>query len=508
MRYMDDGRAFLSPIKAGWRWKTGRLRFKKAWREEDKDKTGLEITRAALEVSMQEVLTFLRFTTEVGEGEGGWLPTLDIKIRIERGSNKISFKYFEKPSTTNVMVQKKSALDENSKSQILANELMRRLGNTDQRQEDSVKGEVVDQFSVKVLTSGYSLLQTRRIALTGIRGWERKVERAQKEGRRLYRTAEDSLPGRIKKKTIGRTSWYKKKRRGENSKESKQKSKRQKSKDQDQAQGRKKEEGKNDDKEEDDLETAAVLFVENTKGGALAKEIREILERLKVILRYRIKVVERSGTPLKLMFPLSKVGEGGACGREDCTTCTQESRGETLPPCRKRSILYENICLLCNPDAGGEEKKKLTPPTFPPSIYVGESSRSLYERGKEHWRSYRAGLEDSHIRKHHILHHEGRGEPKFHLRPVMFHRSSLGRQIAEAVRIERWGEDLILNSKAEFNRSRITRLTLGEEKPEKKEEARIQEEDQVEDNASKEWEKERIMTRRIQEIRNNINLER
>ena len=67
-----------------------------------------------------------------------------------------------------------------------------------------------------------------------------------------------------------------------------------------------------------------------------------------------------------------------------------------------------------------------------------------------------------------MIHHEGRGEPKFHLRPVNFHRSSLGRQIAEAVRIERWGEDLILNSKAEFNRSKITRLTLGEEKPEKK----------------------------------------
>ena len=78
----------------------------------------------------------------------------------------ISFKYFEKPSTTNVMVQKRSALDENSKSQILANELMRRMGNTDQRQVDSVKGEVVDQFSMKVLTSGYSLSQTRRIALT------------------------------------------------------------------------------------------------------------------------------------------------------------------------------------------------------------------------------------------------------------------------------------------------------------------------------------------------------
>ena len=51
-----------------------------------------------------------------------------------------------------------------------------------------------------------------------------------------------------------------------------------------------------------------------------------------------------------------------------------------------------------------------------------------------------------------------------------------------------------MNSKAEFNRSKITRLTLGEEKPEKKEEARIQEEDQVEDNTSKE--KERIMTKK------------
>ena len=78
MRYMDDGRAFLSQIRAGWRWKTGRMRFKKSWREEDKEKTGLEITSAALEVSMQEVLTFLRFTTEVGEGDEGWLPTLDI----------------------------------------------------------------------------------------------------------------------------------------------------------------------------------------------------------------------------------------------------------------------------------------------------------------------------------------------------------------------------------------------------------------------------------------------
>ena len=60
-----------------------------------------------------------------------------------------------------------------------------------------------------------------------------------------------------------------------------------------------------------EAKTAAVLFVENTKGGILAKNLREVMERLKPILGYSIKVVERAGTPLKLMFPLSKIGEGG-----------------------------------------------------------------------------------------------------------------------------------------------------------------------------------------------------
>ena len=38
--------------------------------------TGEEITRRALEASMQEILPSLKFTMEVGEGEEGWLATL------------------------------------------------------------------------------------------------------------------------------------------------------------------------------------------------------------------------------------------------------------------------------------------------------------------------------------------------------------------------------------------------------------------------------------------------
>ena len=73
--------------------------------------TGREITMKIIERSLQEVHSFLRFTIEMGEGEEDWLPTLDLMVRVE-DNNTISYKYFEKETTTNTMVQKRSALSE------------------------------------------------------------------------------------------------------------------------------------------------------------------------------------------------------------------------------------------------------------------------------------------------------------------------------------------------------------------------------------------------------------
>ena len=157
MRYMDEGRTFLHPFKHGWRWVDGGLKYRETWRVEDLNKTAQEITENILRTSMQGIYPSLRFTTEVGEGAEGWLPTLDIMVRVE-SSNTISYRYYEKPTTTNTMVQKRTALCENSKNQILSNDLVRRLANTDDRQPDTVKQSVLDQFAKKALTSGYSLV--------------------------------------------------------------------------------------------------------------------------------------------------------------------------------------------------------------------------------------------------------------------------------------------------------------------------------------------------------------
>ena len=506
MRYMDDGRSVLPAFKPGWRWVEGMLCYKKSWWNEDRNKTGLERTTAILGQSMQGVFSFLRFTTEVGEGEERWLPTLDTQIRVE-DNNTISYKFYEKPTTTNTMVPKRSALNENSKLQILANDLIRRLSHTDLRQDRRTTCEVIDQFGKKVLTSGYSIHQTKKIVLAGIRGWDRKVKRMKQDNDgKIFRTNRESVKMRTRKKILGKTHWYKSKKDKRGVKEDKGL--------EDKQQGKvRTKKYKSEDKKE--LETAAVLFVDNTKEGGLARNLREVLGRLEDILGYRVKVVERSGTPLKLMFPLSKVGEGQSCERTDCITCNQDSRGEHLPPCKKRIVLYENICLICNPsvleDRDGKKRKSLSPPLHPPSIYIGESSRSLYERGKEHWRGYRTKAEDSHIYKHQQLHHGGQ-EPNFHLRPVRFLRTALTRQVYEAVMIQRMGEEVVLNSKGEYNRCTIGRLTLGEEdKSDKMSELRTRNEEEElndrEDNVTL-WEQERTNIRRVQEIGQQIDLER
>ena len=80
--------------------------------------------------------------------------------------------------------------------------------------------------------------------------------------------------------------------------------------------------------------------------------------------------------------------------------------------------------------------------------------------------------------KHVGLEHPGE-PPDFYFKMVSSHRSALSRQVREAVRIRRrGGENMILNSRSEFNRCHIPRLTIQEEDMEdrKVREAREQEE--------------------------------
>ena len=78
---------------------------------------------------MQDVFKFLRFTTETEEDfPENWLPTLDLELKVEE--NKVLHRYYEKPTTTRLTVQLRSAMEERNKMQILSNDLVRRLLNS------------------------------------------------------------------------------------------------------------------------------------------------------------------------------------------------------------------------------------------------------------------------------------------------------------------------------------------------------------------------------------------
>ena len=211
-------------------------------------------------------------------------------------------------------------MDENSKMKILANDLTRRLLNTSESLglEDRVK--VVNDYSQKLLNSGYGQEQVRRIIINGIKSYERKFEESMRAGgRKLHRTSGESSGLRNRKKLLDKSEWFKRKRPA----------KREEQDDRHQPKPRSgqrcmEQQLKAGPISHNNLQTRSVLFVEQTPGGKLAKDIREVLTRLETLLGFKVKVVERSGTSLRNLMPNTNPWAGARCSRLDCVTCNQE----------------------------------------------------------------------------------------------------------------------------------------------------------------------------------------
>ena len=211
------------------------------------------------------------------------------------------------------------------------------------------------------------------------------------------------------------------------------------------------------------------MFVDQTVGGGLTKRLKEIEDRMTDITGFRVKISEMGGTQLSQLLPNTNPWAGSKCSRETCHTCNQGD--ERLQDCFRRNILYESTCTVCekrereksgggqgqhekgNEGVGGQGKLAGS------AVYVGESSRSIFERSQEHIRDAKKKTEDSHIWKHWSEEHPGQEMPHFRFQIVRLFRDCLSRQIAEAVRIE-MREGAVLNSKAVFSRCKLPRLVV------------------------------------------------
>jgi hypothetical protein len=203
-------------VRAGWRWVEGGLCFSGRWETEDSKVGALERTKLAVHGSMQGIDPSLVFTMETGDDfVDGWLPTLDMSLFIDE-RNMVLYRFYEKPTTSKITVQEKSALGQNSKIQSLVNECIRRMLNTSELVEGSVRLGIVDSYAQKLLNSGFGMTQVRSILLSGLKGYERKLLSSRKVGgRALNLGAGATSHARRLKKLTGKTSWFRKRKREE-----------------------------------------------------------------------------------------------------------------------------------------------------------------------------------------------------------------------------------------------------------------------------------------------------
>ena len=101
--------------------------------------------------------------------------------------------------------------------------------------------------------------------------------------------------------------------------------------------------------------------------------------------------------------------------------------------------------------------------------YIGESARSGFERGEEHLSDYKNLNETSHLLKHYVLYHQQeikKEEMEFGMRVRETFHTAIERQVAEAVTIsfENKKGKILMNSKGEYNRCYLPRISTKSKK--------------------------------------------
>ena len=135
-----------------------------------------------------------------------------------------------------------------------------------------------------------------------------------------------------------------------------------------------------------------------------------------------------------------------SCGRRDCVPCESrlklaaeveeasekgsrslpKKESSTIPDCTTESIGYTIECAECR--TRGVIRR-----------YIGETSRSGYTRGKEHWTAIENGEADHPMVKLTWEEHDGR-KPEIVMRILTKHSNPLERMTTEAVEIQHLGK--------------------------------------------------------------------
>ena len=431
----------LFALAEGWRWVEGGFKFSSTWQSEDLNSDVTDSHRTMLEVTkaMSSLISYIQFE---GEEPGMFcdskLPTLDTAIWWNGES--FMYEFWEKPTVPNRVIQKDTALAESTIRSSLNQEVVRRLLNCSKNLEPVKKAEILSVFSQKLINSGFSIPSAQ---ITLVHGVARFVEIMQNSElpkshprykpvhfNKNFKKCENKL-----KKYLDKANWY------ENDGQFKSFWR---SKLPQNWRG-----AKSDQMKSPGMKFTSLLQVQNSKGGRLIKALSKIEPRLSKLSKYSVKMVEKGGKPLSKLF--SKDFGDGKCSRLDCEPCKNvKKKGPTL--CSVKNVVYESTCDAC------EVKFKSSKDGHHDGRYVGQTSRTLYERASEHVEALKNSDLDSFMFKHWALMHSDMDKaPSFTFNVVKCHKDPLSRLVHESVRISTHAS---MNSRAEWSGYKVARISV------------------------------------------------
>ena len=375
--------------------------------EAEKSIPGDYRTAKVIQEIANSVCDTIRMTTDCPSShESGWMPLLDLQVRVAR-DNTLDYKFYSKKVANPLLLMNHSALPDRVKRNSLVQQAMTRMRNTRRTLPWEVVADTLTEFSLRLKWSGYCSTYRAEILYAAVTGYDRLLARVDRGERPLHRPREWEAEARLRKKALAKVSWYR--------------------------------------------PADTVIFIPATPGGKLTEKLRDVLQEEGRRLNLNIRAVEQGGVSLKRKLTGADLKGGEVCGQPDCALCASGLKGG----CHRRAgVVYKGTCKIC-------EEQNIT------ASYFGESGFSGYYRSQIHKKEIiEKDLENAFAKHLQIFHPDQEGNPDvFKITVIQTFRKPLPRQNTEAVFIFNNNADIKMNSKTEFRQPAIPRITTTREPP-------------------------------------------
>ena len=174
-RYVDDIRLLLRPLLPGWYWSNGTWIHK----DEQDDRTPLDRTVQEVTKSLNDVWSFLKFTSEKeSDYADGFLPTLDFSIKVVN-SGRIQYKFYRKKMASNLVLQIGTALSNACIFSSLRQDLVRRLVNSSFELGFKYRCDMVEDYIQLMVNSGHKFSFIKSIVLQALTRYTYMISRSE-----------------------------------------------------------------------------------------------------------------------------------------------------------------------------------------------------------------------------------------------------------------------------------------------------------------------------------------